>query len=222
MRYLYILAVFLLVLSGSSKAAVPDSTMQMNTAEWSSICAGDDYRETYTERKEDPDKTTNVKPSVSLGSIHWGGMRYLYYGLVLGAIVGIAIWLMRKSGGNKEVAKSTPVVETLEQIEEHLHEIDLESLLRDASASGNFRLALRLHFLIIIKLLTQKGYIEWAREKTNWEYHREVTDSAVAEGFREVIVAFENSWYGEHPLDIREYYRVESACRELQASLEAV
>jgi hypothetical protein len=77
-------------------------------------------------------------------------------------------------------------------------EIDLDKILNDALLAGDHRLALRINFLIIIKTLSLRGKIIWAKEKTNWEYYNEIKDLNTASGFKDIISTFEPIWYGEY------------------------
>jgi hypothetical protein len=58
---------------------------------------------------------------------------------------------------------------------------------------------------MVIRLLSEKGKITWAREKTNWQYYGEISEKLLADRFREIVLSFERSWYGERPLDQRRY-----------------
>jgi len=56
-------------------------------------------------------------------------------------------------------------VYTLAEVEEKMLEIDLDKIFSDALLAKDYRLALRINFLIIIKLLSIKGNIIWTKEK---------------------------------------------------------
>ncbi|MBL4650568.1 MAG: hypothetical protein JKY03_12625, partial [Aureispira sp.] len=86
--------------------------------------------------------------------------------VIFKVVVGDAILV------NKEVKRRKPV--TLAQIETNLEEADVEGFLKQALVDKNYRLAIRLYYLAIIKELSGKGAIEWKKEKTNGDYRREL------------------------------------------------
>lgn len=217
MRLLRLL--YFLLLLGQPLFCLPlaDSSLVIGEEEWKELCEDVDYSENYLESKEEEDPHRRVSSHGSSASAD--GLKYFYYGLVLVAIVLIVLWLTRNLKGNTKLEEKTIIAENLADLEENVHELDLEQLLKEALARGDFRLALRLNFLIIIKLLSQKGHIRWAKEKTNWEYYAELKDRLIADQFREIVNSFEGFWYGEHPLDIRQYYNAEGTYKAMQERL---
>ena len=94
---------------------------------------------------------------------------------------------------------------SLEQIEEKLHESDLDRFIREAVGSGNYALAIRLYYLAVIKELSLSKMIKWKRDKTNRDYLSETRHSRLYPAFRDATRVFERIWYGEHPLPKEEY-----------------
>ena len=101
---------------------------------------------------------------------------------------------------NPNIKKQDISIEAIEEIEEKIHEIDLQKLLEEAILQENYHVALRINFLIIIKLLSEQKQIVWAKEKTNWEYYSEIKDILKKDCFKQIILSFEPVWYGEHLL----------------------
>lgn len=188
-----------------------DTSLVVSPEEWRAVSEGHDYTETYLE----PETRLHTPSPKSSG----GGLHYLYYLLIVVVLVVAVVWLTRNLKGNPKIEPAPLASETSPVMDEQLHELDLEQLLKQAVARGEFRLAVRLNFLIVIKLLSQKEYIHWAKEKTNWEYYTELPDRLLADQFRELVVHFEGVWYGEHPLDIRQYSAAETAYKAMQERL---
>ncbi|WP_245328349.1 DUF4129 domain-containing protein [Hymenobacter aquaticus] len=80
---------------------------------------------------------------------------------------------------------------------ENIHALDFNALLAEAEAAGNYRLAVRLGYLAVLKQLTDRGLIQWQPEKTNHDYLRELTARPLRPAFRELTQQFEYVWYGE-------------------------
>lgn len=80
--------------------------------------------------------------------------------------------------------------------EENIHEMDFETLVKEATTAGNYRLAVRLLYLWALKLLTDANHVTWVPGKTNYDYLREIKSSDLKNGFRQLSYYFEYAWYG--------------------------
>ena len=190
--------------------------VQINEEEWKEVVDGADYTENYKEKDKEEEKTNNNNQEFTeLKPLNYdlSGLKYVFYFLVVGLVLFVIIKIVVNLNKNPTVKKIKISHESIEEIEEKMHEIDLEQLLQEAIVAKNYRVALRINFLIIIKLLSQRGNIIWAKEKTNWEYHSEVKNEVIANHFKEIIIGFEPIWYGEHLL-IKDQYELLSPSYE--------
>jgi hypothetical protein len=89
--------------------------------------------------------------------------------------------------------------------EEHIENLDLDGLLRTALAQNDYRLAIRYHYLGILKALSGKGLIEWHYDKTNADYIKEIPSPNIKTRFEEVSYLYDHVWYGEQALDAPRY-----------------
>ena len=134
-------------------------------------------------------------------------MKYLLYGLIIGLLVFILYKIIASSEfkkKNKKI-KTQPEEPDWENLEEHIHESDMERLLRLSKEKGDYRMAIRVQFLMIIKELSEKQWIHWKRDKTNRDYLNEVRNAPFFHPFRDLIPAFEWVWYGEADLTREQY-----------------
>ncbi len=123
---------------------------------------------------------------------------------------------MLQAPRNRVIARDGTEI-TLANLDEYIHETDLERFLREAMAAANWTLAVRIYFLQIIKHLSEQGAIEWSKEKTNRDYIREMRKHRMHNEFRDVVRHYERSWYGNLTLSAEEYARLEP---ELKRMLE--
>ncbi|PBQ33815.1 hypothetical protein CNR22_19185 [Sphingobacteriaceae bacterium] len=208
------MAVLSLQLDAQKDAATP-----ISQEEWKEMSDGVDYTETYKEQEQNK-KNEQVKTSDFKTDFRFGAFNYIFY-IVVFVVIGLLIyWIFRNLGSNKEVKPLTVTIDSMTHIEEHIHEVNLEALLNEAVLAKNYRIALRLNFLIVIKLLSQRDKINWAKEKTNWEYHSELKETVLADQFKEIIKSFEIFWYGEHLLTELDYHNTEPAYKALQNQLK--
>ena len=134
--------------------------------------------------------------------------------VIFKVVVGDAILV------NKEVKRRKPV--TLEEIETNLQEADVEGFLKQALANENYRLAIRLYYLAIIKELSGKGAIEWKKDKTNGDYRRELQrkNHPKLKDFRAVTRIFEYVWYSDMAFDGGQFEEVRINFKDLLASIK--
>ena len=138
-----------------------------------------------------------------------GGFFSFFFKLILLSIaaIGLALLIANMIGmeGFKRRPRSrkiqTKVSEiTLENVEENIHESDLDRFIREALQQDNYALAVRLYYLAIIKELSLNRWIKWKKNKTNRDYIRELRNTNLHSGFREITRMFERVWYGDNEL----------------------
>lgn len=77
---------------------------------------------------------------------------------------------------------------------------DLPARLAEAEAVGNYRLAVRLGYLLALRQLADRDLVRWLPDKTNQHYVRELVAGPVRDHFARLTRQFEVAWYGElHP-----------------------
>lgn len=127
----------------------------------------------------------------------------LFKFLLIATGIALLVFLIMKlmnaeqlfSPKNKKISSAATAID-LEDIEENLHESDLEGFIRQALADKNYALAVRLYYLAILKELSLSKQIKWKRDKTNREYLREMSGQKLATKFKETTLIFERVWYG--------------------------
>jgi hypothetical protein len=110
---------------------------------------------------------------------------------------------MRTGGGVRPSARS--MAADFREIEEHLHETDLDALVAEAVQAGDHRRAVRLLFLQVLRALAEAGRIDWDPAKTNRAYVRELAaaeeeEDAGADELEALTHRFERVWYGRADL----------------------
>lgn len=98
-------------------------------------------------------------------------------------------WIITGKGAKSEYTEMYPDIE-------NIHEISYEEEIKKAEKENNFRKAIRLHYLKLLKELTDKDCIEWQPQKTNHEYSSELRQTHYAFPFNNLTNWFEYTWYG--------------------------
>jgi len=91
------------------------------------------------------------------------------------------------------------------EITEDINKIDFDKMIEEAISKKNFKRAVRLYFLQTLKMLSDKKFIEWKPEKTNYDFYLELKEGKIQEGFRSVSILYDYVWYGDFPLKENEF-----------------
>jgi len=201
-RYISIIILVLFVFCISKNGRCKkDEALTITKTNWEKTKKGVDYTEHFKERN--PKKIDNIDFSPYKYDI--SAFKYVFYFLVVGLIVFLIIKIIINYNKNPNIKTQKIDIDAIEEIEEKMHEIDLEALLKEALEAKKYNIALRINFLIIIKTLSLKGEIEWTKEKTNWEYFSELKTISLKPDFKNIIISFESIWYGEHAITENQY-----------------
>lgn len=201
----------------------PVAMREIREEDWKKAEGSLDYSKDLPKPPE-PEKTSTDHPVFP--AFNWGGLssgmgaflQVLAILFALGAIsYGIYRMMMQKPQNRVIAADGTEI--TLANLEEYLHETDLERFLREALAASNWPLAVRLYFLQTIKLLSEKDAINWSKEKTNRDYLREMSQHRMSAAFRELTREYERIWYGNQSLPREKFERLELAFKTFYAQL---
>ncbi|MDU1889483.1 MAG: hypothetical protein E6767_02230 [Dysgonomonas sp.] len=91
---------------------------------------------------------------------------------------------------------------------ENVHEMDFNSLIANAMKNRDYRLATRFLYLKNLKLLSDKEYINWQINKTNYSYQHEISNQALRSKFLENTLIFDYVWYGEFSVDETQFSEI--------------
>ena len=89
----------------------------------------------------------------------------------------------------------------LNEVQENINELDLDAEIEAFLQQKNFRGATRFLYLKLLKLLSQRSFIEWSPEKTNRDYMNELNGSHYLLLFEQLSRIYEYVWYGHFDPD---------------------
>lgn len=151
--------------------------------------------------------------------------RFLFqYGIFGTALVLVIILLVRSELGGifkRAIGKKKGTVE-FEEIEEDLSRMDFDTLIAEAVDAGNLRRAVRLHYLKLLREMSERGLIEWRREKTNSDYLYELKRQDLYSSFAELTRVFDYVWYGWIEIDADHYARIRDSFGTFIGSVNSV
>jgi hypothetical protein len=111
----------------------------------------------------------NLEPTDFLISIFkWGT-----FAVLIGALLFIVLKILGLNPFTNE-NKELKIQVNIENIEEHLNLADISPYLYESLKNKNYKLAIRLYYLMIIQKLDLKEKIKWKKHKTNRNYLQEM------------------------------------------------
>jgi hypothetical protein len=132
------------------------------------------------------------------GKIGW---TIFQWALIIAVIVILVFLLLKNDIRALFYGKSATVQIDFKEFEEDIHKINFDEYIEDAIAKKDFRKAVRLHFLKLLKELTDNNLIKWQIDKTNSDYSIELASSKYNSKFNELSLMYEYIWYGDFQLD---------------------
>jgi hypothetical protein len=112
------------------------------------------------------------------------------------AFVGFILFKLFLSDGIfGKAGKKTDSVKEVEEIADDNMENDFDSLYRRAYNAGDMRIAMRYLFLKTLQKLNDNELIQFASDKTNSQYAREIP-AAKRNDFAQLALYYEYIWYG--------------------------
>lgn len=142
-----------------------------------------------------PERIEEETPESNFGG---GVLLTLISYMLIAALVILLIYLIF---GNIQVDKKVEIPDDQSEFIEDIEKVDAESAYRTALANGDHRLAVRMLFIMVLKKLNEAEIIQWEIEKTNRQYHNEISQSEMRRSFRELSSIYERVWYGDSELD---------------------
>ncbi len=131
--------------------------------------------------------------------------------LVILFVVYLIVRMIINKEGGWIFSRSSKKIKVTENVEENIHSIDFKSIVKDAIAGKNFRVAIRYYYLWLLKSLSDREIIEWDIEKTNSDYLHEIQDTMLQKDFRFLSYVYEYSWYGEFELTEEDFNKAQNA-----------
>lgn len=135
-------------------------------------------------------------------NLHW---------FILGIAVLILAWFFRRHLLGSVFAIGAKQARSVTEIEEDIEKLDLPALLAEAERQHNWRLAIRYHWLSVLKRLVNEGRIRWQPRYTDADYLAQLQDPALRASFSELSFLFKWVWYGDAPMDRERYEHLRGA-----------
>lgn len=161
------------------------------------------------EQQEINNANNDNEPKLSwLENIFNGSMLKIILWMLAAFFVIVVLYQLIKNGGMFKRVVEKGVEEEELTVEEDLLDQEFDKLLQKAFNKGDYRLAIRYQFLKTLKILLDKNQIEFAANKTNSQYVKEVPIKWRNE-FAGLILNYEYIWYGNFALSADQYKQLQ-------------
>jgi len=147
----------------------------------------------------------NLFGDIQAGSWLATVLSVLKYVLIAGIVV-LVVWLFIKLNPGRAFMKPQDSPEViLSEDEEIIRDKDIPGLIERALTKGDYRLAIRYYYLLMLKLLKDYELIDYQYEKTNREYRQEISNPLTAERFQQLTRLYDFTWYGDFSVNQQQF-----------------
>lgn len=146
----------------------------------------------------------------------WDIIEYSLAAIALGLII---YFLIKSDKVGLFYKKSEKGSLNLSDEEENIHEMNFTTLIEEAIAKGQYRVAIRYLYLRLLKDLSDRQLITWRSEKTNYDYNNELRPSAFGKPFNHVTFLFDYAWYGDMPINDEAFKNIRESFEQFNNQL---
>ncbi len=140
--------------------------------------------------------------------------------LLIAAILLFAVWLFTKlnpAGSYLKDPKAASVF--INEEEEIVQSRNIQKLIEEAVAAGNYRLAVRFHYLLVLQKLSEKGFIDYQYSKTDEDYLIEIQKEELGRQFSQITRIYDFIWYGNFTVSAGNYPRAKKEFEIMQEQI---
>lgn len=146
------------------------------------------------------------------------------YWILCFVLAGIIIYLIFRANFSSIFSKKAKKIQNneFEILEENIHEIKFVDEITLAENDGNYRKAIRLRYLKILKSLHDHGLIEWNPSITNTQLKRKLKNTPYSKEFNDIVYIYEYTWYGLFNPSLDEYTKIKSILDQFSKKFNTV
>lgn len=133
--------------------------------------------------------------------------------IVIAGILGFAGYMLFTKGPME--GGSHKILYDQEMNPEAVQLSELEKKIIASKTKKDFRSATRLYFVWVIKELSDRGFIQWKKRKTNYHYQIEVQSQSFFADFKEAVKSYEFIWYGKYEINETDFNVIEAHFKSL-------
>lgn len=139
-----------------------------------------------------------------------GLFRLLMWIIIIGCFAAAVFWFLRNNKMNIWGSTKGPAIvrENKEGEVDDIFSTELKTEIQKAEQASNYRLAIRFHYLHLLKKLSEHSLIKYTQDATNMEYLTQLYGKPYYNEFFKVTRNYEYAWYGETAVTEQQYKNV--------------
>ncbi len=154
-----------------------------------------------------------------LRPVVWSLLIVAAAGLLLAVAIGLTKWRRANSAPVKTARRAH--IEQLGFLDDDMPGDYLQLCLRESRA-GRFERAIVYLYAHLLTELNERQLVRLARGKTNRQYLREVADPAVRAAMEVIVEAFEDAYFGHHPIEAARFEGCWQQWQTIKAMIDPV
>lgn len=180
---------------------------KLSESEWEKVVGDQRFDENQIKKKEEKE---DKKLEMPKESVPWNSnlLRTISFIILILIVLALVFVVLRNIRLDSRVKKNNLLVQQVEDIDD-IERLETDSLMTQALSARNYRLAIRLVYLDLLKDLHESKIINWKKDKTNLDYLSELSGESFAPEVRKITISYERIWYGEREATESNYLSIQ-------------
>lgn len=166
----------------------------LSKEDWESLRQGLDYGEEKQKKKEET-ATVPEEREKSYNPDFSGMLQWLIIALIAVALIFVILRILGIRNFNRRVAGKKSGFTQMELLSDEPG--DTTGELSASIEAGDYRNAIRLLYLFVLRSFHEQGLLKWKKDKTNADYLRELRSHRHYPTFKKLTRIYEHVWFGE-------------------------
>ena len=181
----------------------------IDKSEWEKTVEGmhyDEQQEVVDTKEDQPKKST--QKSISSNTEF---LQIIGYVLIAGILIFVLVRLFGNGLFNNNRKTRLRHDQQQYDLDDKPMESDLEKYLREALERNDYKTAVRIYYLLLLKSLYDKHLISWKKNKTNHEYLLEIVTHPEFQRLNNTTNLYEFVWYGDSNIEATEFNSIKNS-----------
>lgn len=202
---------------------VNGDTLSIERSDWEEKAQALDFSEDVQKKEVEEEEKPLFKPAEaptpSSSILDLQSVKTILFGVLIVAALIVIILIIKNAKAPANISKDRIQATSLEEAEDNLPEVELNHILNEAITAENWKVALRIQFLMLLQELIYANLIVWKKRKTNEQFADEINDGHVKSEFLTTVNVFDPAWYGNKEISEKEFNDVNSVILSLTKSV---
>jgi hypothetical protein len=187
---------------------LPDSVIQKMRQDNDFWYANSVFDKPAEKKKNDSDKTP-------LGQQAW--FQTLMWLIIIGGFAAFIMIYLANSDVSLFRRKPRSIADATDDVEtDDIFAINYSKEIEKAVSLSNYRFAVRLMFLRLLKRLSEKNIIQYRQGKTNFDYLLQLEPTSYYHDFFRLTRNYEYSWYGQFDISSEKFSVIKNDFEKLE------